>query len=481
MGFKPVILATDLVIWAMFLAVVFYALAVRRHAQRRATWVKVFREPVAMAAFVVLCAMGTLTVLDSLHFRRALASAEGQAAAFSPRTESVLDLFLAKPLAMREKSYSSPLAVRGFSKETVEIDGKPSLAFPRLDFAGSHLKSEADHSGDLTLRGLLGLLLGAALALGGWLCIAYSQRNAHGGVAAALAAVRRDETTLPWRAAAVTWSALAVFAGLCVSWGSAYHVLGTDFTGNDVLVQTIKSLRTAFVIGTLATLATLPFAVVLGITAGYFKGWVDDAIQYFYTTVSSIPSVLLIAACVLMAQVFIDQNSGLFETGAQRSDFKLFLLCMILGLTSWAGLCRLVRAETLKVSELDYVQAATGFGLSHVTIMLKHILPNVMHLVLISAVLQFSGLVLYEAVLTYIGVGVDPTTNSFGGMINQARTEVSRDPVVWWGVSAAFAGMVGLVLAANLFADGVQQAFDPRARSFKLRGKAAAASATAKA
>jgi len=248
-----------------------------------------------------------------------------------------------------------------------------------------------------------------------------------------------------------------------------YHVFGTDRTGNDVLYQALKSVRTAFVIGTLATIATLPFAIVLGILAGYFKGWVDELIQYVYTTLTSVPSVLLIAACVLMMQVFLDKHPEMFETGAERSDVKVFLLCVILGLTGWATLCRLVRGETLKLRELDYVQAATAFGVSSGRIMARHILPNVMHLVLITTVLSFSDLILFEAVLTYVGVGVDPSMNSFGGMINLARSEMSRDPVVWWSFAAAFAFMVLLVLAANLFADGVRDAFDPRSRSFRPR------------
>ena len=195
----------------------------------------------------------------------------------------------------------------------------------------------------------------------------------------------------------------------------------------------------------------------------------DELIQYVYTVLSSVPNVLLIAALVLMIQVHIDQHPERFATGAERADFKLFLLCVVLGVTGWAGLCRLVRAEVLKLRELEYVQAATAFGVSSWRIMGRHLLPNVMHLVIITTVLDFSALILYEAVLSYVGVGVDPSMNSFGGLINQARSEMSRDPVVWWSFSAAFVFMVALVLAINLFADGVQQAFDPRARAFKPR------------
>ena len=251
--------------------------------------------------------------------------------------------------------------------------------------------------------------------------------------------------------------------------GSGYHVLGTDRTGNDVLVQTLKSIRTAFVIGMLSTLATLPIAVVLGILAGWYRGWVDEVVQYLYTTLSSVPNVLLIAACVLMLQVFLDKHPEFFETGAERSDLRIFMLCVILGLTGWASLCRLLRAETMKLRELEFVQAATAFGVGHLRIMARHILPNLMHLVLITTVLDFSARILYEAVLSYVGGGVDPSMNSFGGMINLARSEMSRDDVVWWSFAAAFGFMVTLVLSANLFADGVRDAFDPRARLFRAR------------
>ncbi|MFO0473451.1 MAG: ABC transporter permease, partial [Pseudomonadota bacterium] len=296
------------------------------------------------------------------------------------------------------------------------------------------------------------------------LWIAWLARRRGAPPAATARAVLRGQGEIPWRAALATVAVLALLSGTAAALSGPYHLLGTDMTGNDVLYQSLKSLRTAFVIGLLSTVATLPLAVVLGIVAGYFRGWVDEAVQYLYTVLSSVPNVLLIAACVLMVQVFLDQHPELFETGAERSDLKLFLLCVVLGLTGWAGLARLVRAETLKLRELEYVQAADAFGVGPARIMARHVFPNVAHLVLIVTVLDFSALILYEAVLTYVGVGVDPSMHSFGGMINLARTEMSRDPLVWWSFAAAFGFMVTLVLAANLFADGVRDAFDPRGR-----------------
>ena len=240
------------------------------------------------------------------------------------------------------------------------------------------------------------------------------------------------------------------------------HLFGTDKVGQDVLYLTLKSIRTALLIGTLTTLIMLPAAIGLGLLAGYMGGWVDDVIQYLYTTLNSIPGVLLIAASVLMMQVVIDTHPEWFATSAERADARLLALCAILGITSWTGLCRLLRGETLKLRELEYVQAARALGVSSARILWRHILPNVMHIVLIAMVMDFSGLVLAEAVLSYVGIGVDPNTISFGTMINTARMELAREPMVWWSLAAAFIFMFVLVLAANLFADALRDAFDPR-------------------
>jgi peptide/nickel transport system permease protein len=335
--------------------------------------------------------------------------------------------------------------------------------FPRLRGAGVHLEdADRDHLGDVAKR--LGLGLAAGLAVS-----AVVIGLMYAGLARRRAARAAEEAAsdVPWRAMAVTFTLLCLTAGALAGLSSGYHALGTDRIGNDVLWQALKSIRTALVIGSLTTIAMLPPAIVFGIAAGYFKGKVDDGIQYLYTTITSIPGVLLVAACALMMQVYIDNHADLFDTSAARADLRLFLLCMILGFTGWAGLCRLLRAETLKLRELEYVQAARAFGVSHWRIMTRHLLPNVAHLVLITVVLEFSGLVLYEAVLSYLGIGVDPSMNSFGSMIDGARLEMSRDPMIWWNLLTAFLFMLALVLAANLFADAVRDAFDPRTRRYK--------------
>lgn len=471
---KIIFLWTDIAIFALFAVTLVYAWHVSRSRNLRATWSRVARNAPAMCSVVVLSVFVVIGLLDSMHFQPRLPPVAGAPAhtapVYAPKVVSVLDVLLEDTAFVRpEKTYSAPLAWLQFTKESVlQEGGAPTRDFPRLRFGGRHLKDPAAQwSSDVARRAGLGLMAGlvVALLLSGLtvLCVGQGTR------AEVFRQIVRGETELPWRAMLITVFVLCLLLGVVFGLATGYHVLGTDRTGNDVLWQALKSIRTAWVIGSLTTVAMLPPALILGISAGYFKGWIDDVIQYVYTTLTSIPGVLLIAACVLMMQVYIDTHPGLFPTAAQRADLRLFLLCMILGLTGWAGLCRLLRAEALKLRELEYVQAARAFGISNWRIMARHLLPNVMHIVLITVVLEFSGLVLYEAVLSYLGIGVDPSMNSFGSMIEKSRFEMSRDPMIWWNLLAAFIFMLALVLAANLFADAVRDAFDPRSRMFRPR------------
>ena len=159
------------------------------------------------------------------------------------------------------------------------------------------------------------------------------------------------------------------------------------------------------------------------------------------------------------------KHADYYSSLVARGDLRLLALCLILGVTAWTGLCRYLRAETLKLREMDFVNAARAFGSPTTLIMGKHIVPNLMHIVMIAVVLDFSGLVLAEAALTYIDIGVDPSTESWGNMINSARLELAREPVVWWSLVTAFVFMFVLVLAANIFADAVRDAFDPRIKN----------------
>ncbi len=457
-----------MLLFLLLAGVAFYAWRVRRREHLLQPWRRLVRSRSGVASAVVLLAFVAVGVLDSLHFRLPLERPTNNARLhYSPEVLSVFDL-LAGPLRKQlEKTYSAPFAVHLFTKETIELPGgKQTRDFPRLKYGGAHLRDPvADRAADIAVTAATGALYALVLcAVMTALLVLWLARRRGVSPGAAWMLIRHGHDEIPWRTLLATIGLLILFVCLAALLSAKYHLLGTDKVGQDVFYLALKSIRTGLMIGTLTTLVMLPFALLLGIMAGYFRGWVDDVIQYTYTTLSSIPGVLLIAAAVLILQVYMDSNPDMFDTVAARADIRLLFLCIILGVTSWTGLCRLLRGEALKLREMEFIQAATAFGVGHFRIIARHILPNVMHIVLISIVLDFSGLVLAEAVLSYVGVGVDPSMQSWGNMINGARLEMAREPMVWWSLLAAFVFMFVLVLSANLFSDRVRDAFDPRVR-----------------
>jgi peptide/nickel transport system permease protein len=447
MSFMPVILWSDALVFLLLAAGIVSAWYVRQREHLLLPWRRVAQSATAMLSLLVLSLFLLIGLLDTLHYRVALPEKNNGETVYSPEVLSVFDKLVTPLRTQTEKTYSAPLAVTLYAKESsTGAQGTVVRDYPRLRYGGVHLTAMQSRERDVLWRGLIGVLVGLvaglliALAARPWLM----------------------QSGWPLRALLTGVLIISVLIGMTFNLAAVYHVFGTDKVGQDVLYLSLKSIRTGLIIGTVTTLVTLPLALLLGIAAGYLRGWVDDVIQYIYTVLSSIPSVLLIAAAVLMMQVTIDTHPQWFATSASRADLRLVFLCLILGVTSWTGLCRLLRGETLKLREMEYIQAAQAFGVSTMRILTRHIMPNVMHIVLISLVMDFSGLVLAEAVLSYVGVGVDPSMISFGTMINAARLEMGREPMVWWALASAFGFMLVLVLAANLFADAVRDAFDPR-------------------
>ena len=225
------------------------------------------------------------------------------------------------------------------------------------------------------------------------------------------------------------------------------HLLGTDGVGNDVFYMTLKGCRTALLLGGLTSLVVTPLALLFGMAAGYFGKRVDDAIQYLYTVLDSIPFILLLIAMMMVL------GRGIVQ------------MCIALGVTSWVSLCRLSRGETLKHRDREYVRAARALGASHGRILVRHILPNLMPIVIISVTLGISGLVLSEAILSYLQLGVQAGVGSWGNMIDAARMELAREPVIWWNLISASGALFILVLAFNILGDALRDAIDPRLRS----------------
>ena len=448
----PVFIWTDALVWLLVAAgVVGLVVALRREYWRVAAR-EVAASRMAMLSLGVILLYVTVGLLDSLHFREY--TDDGK-----PRGEvwSLLDAVCAPLKESTEKTYSAPLAVRSFKKETLPpTDGAAVRGYPYLDKAGRHLDDprEEHATADIAWRIVKGVLV-ALVMLGLYVGAVFGLRYL---VDLPEEKARAFLVKGLWVAGFL--GVVTLFVSVIAFLAGGYHPLGTDKAGTDVLYMALKSVRTGLVIGTLTTLIVTPFAILFGVLAGYLGGWVDSAITYFYATLGAIPWILLVIAGMMILHL----GEGEEET-FRTADKKLLYLCAVMGLTSWAGLCRLIRGEVLKLREVEYVQAAEALGASRAGVMMRHLVPNVMHIVLISVVLRFSGLVLAEAVLAYIGVGVDPSMHSWGNMINASRLELAQDPIVWWQLAAAFVFMLGLVLPANLFGDAVRDALDPRLRT----------------
>jgi len=450
-----VFLLTDIFFYIIIFSIGLYIFYVRKTKDILETWKHVFRSRTGIISIVVLSFFLLIAILDSIHIKEKTYNEQTESFSYESEIKSVLDIILLPTYKNYEKSYSSPFSSNLYSKETIILENNiERRVYPKLLYKGNHNKYASDNTANILLTFIISLLkyffVFSIFYLFFYFRIIFKSKN---------------NIFIPFKLNKVflmTLSIILILSIFLYELSLQYYVLGTDKVGVDVLYKSIKSIRTGILIGTLTTIVMLPFAIFLGIFAGYIGGFVDDVIQYIYTTLNSIPSVLLIASAILMLQVYMANNPLNFENIYERADLRLFFLCMILGLTSWTGLCRLLRGESMKLREVEYVQASKTFGLNRFSIIVRHIMPNIMHIVIITIVLDFSALVLAEAVLSYVNIGVDPTTYSWGNMINAARLEMSKEPIVWWSLFSAFTFMFILVLFANLFSDVVRDAFDPR-------------------
>ncbi|RZA07983.1 MAG: ABC transporter permease [Proteobacteria bacterium] len=216
---------------------------------------------------------------------------------------------------------------------------------------------------------------------------------------------------------------------------------GTDIFGRSVLLKTIYGAYVSMAVGLVSSLIALPIGVGLGAVAGYFGGWVDEVITWFYTTIANIPSMLFILS---MAVVL----------GKGLSSMNIAL-----GLSAWVGICRLIRGEFLKHKDREYVQAARSLGAGNTRRIFIHILPNVLHLIIINFSFLFMAAIKTEVILSYLGLGVQGIP-SWGTMIDEAKLELSRG--VWWQLGAATAAMLIVVLALNILGDALRDSLDPK-------------------
>ncbi len=240
---------------------------------------------------------------------------------------------------------------------------------------------------------------------------------------------------------------------------SSEHWFGTDVFGRDVFAKTLLGAKVSMTVGFMANIIAVPFGLILGVIAGYFGKWIDDVIVWLYTTMASIPGIIRLIAIKYAFEGIILFKGSTFELDLSG----IHGVYIALGVMSWIGTCRLVRAETFKIKSLDYVIAARATGQGRLRILFRHIVPNLFHIAIIQFTLGFVGAIAAEVILSFLGLGVAVGTPSWGTMINAARLDlvVGR----WWEVTAACGAMFLIVLALNIFGDRLRDALDPRLRT----------------
>lgn len=244
--------------------------------------------------------------------------------------------------------------------------------------------------------------------------------------------------------------------------------MGCDVEGVSILAKLIRGLQLAFIIGIVPTVISSIIAVIMGLLAGYFGKLLDDIIVFIISTMASIPLLLLLIAFI-QAVRNSEMITEWFEAIGLGEDEKhwrnLFLVLIVIGLTTWIGLSRLVRAEVLKHKNREYIDAARALGYGTWRILFKHVLPNVFHIVIITFTIGFIGAVGLEVFLSYVGIGVEAKLPTWGQMISGGRTELQRDPSVWWPLTFATVFLFILSLAFSLFGDALRDALDPKLRT----------------
>ena len=233
---------------------------------------------------------------------------------------------------------------------------------------------------------------------------------------------------------------------------SKQHGFGTDIFGQSVWRKTLYGVKVSLTVAFVASLISITIGVPLGAIAGYFRGRIDDLIVWLFSTVQSIPWILLI-----LAFAFVLRGKTLFGLPLRG----MAVVYLAIGLTSWVGICRIIRGEVIKHRERDYVMAARAYGCSRGRIIIHHVIPNVFHLVLISFSLRFVSFIHAEVIVSFLGLGVE-NEPSWGAMIDEARIELSRG--FWWQMTAATIAIALISLALNVVGDALRDALDPKLR-----------------
>src|SRR6185503_2600787 len=237
---------------------------------------------------------------------------------------------------------------------------------------------------------------------------------------------------------------------------SAAHYFGTDSTGRDLFARIIYGGQISLFIGVLAVLVALILGITIGGVAGLLSGWVDSVLMRFTEAILSIPSLFLL---IILGKLFGSEIPTLNLLGRTFSG-SVIVVILVIGLTSWMYLARIVRANILSLREMDYVSAARALGAGNLRILIQHLIPNTTAAIIVTATLGLAQAIISEAYVSFLGLGVQPPTASWGNLMDQSISLIQRG--VWWMWVFPSLFIVLTILFTNFIGDGLRDAFDPR-------------------
>lgn len=237
---------------------------------------------------------------------------------------------------------------------------------------------------------------------------------------------------------------------------SAIHWMGTDSTGRDIFARIIHGGQISLIVGTLAVLLSVGLGTTIGGLAAYYGGWVDSILMRFTEAMLSIPSLFLL---IVLGKLF-GRDVDTFTIFGSTFSGSVAIVILVIGITSWMFLARIVRANVLSLKEMDYISVAKSLGSSDMRIFFRHLIPNTMGAIIVSTTLGLAGAILSEAYVSFLGLGVQPPTASWGNMLTSAQSFIQKGSWWMWVFPSVF--IVFTILCVNLIGDGLRDAFDPR-------------------
>src|SRR5512135_1372518 len=237
---------------------------------------------------------------------------------------------------------------------------------------------------------------------------------------------------------------------------TASHLFGTDSVGRDVFFRVIYGGQISLFIGIVAVTLSVTFGTLIGGVAAYYGGWVDAILMRFTEAMLAIPSLFLL---IVLAK-FIGRNVGQVQILGRTFSGSIGIVILVIGMTSWMFLARIVRANVLSLKELDYISASKALGSNNSRIFFRHLVPNTLGPIIVAATLGLAGAILLEAYVSFLGLGVQPPTSTWGNMMQQAQSFIIRG--AWWMWIFPSLLIVLTILCINLLGDGLRDAFDPR-------------------